>query len=97
MRVAIPLLHQYVLMAWCLVKHGDNFTFTKFGEIIFNLEKVMVDRPYVRILATLTTFVQFRQFYYYTNPNFEPSCYILGHQICIKRFQHRLCFVFYCG
>jgi hypothetical protein len=25
---AIPPLPQYVFMAWCLVKHGDNFTFT---------------------------------------------------------------------
>jgi hypothetical protein len=24
---AIPSLPQYVFMAWCLVKHRDNFTF----------------------------------------------------------------------
>jgi uncharacterized membrane protein YbaN (DUF454 family) len=24
---AIPPLHQYVFIAWCLVKHRDNFTF----------------------------------------------------------------------
>jgi len=23
-----PPLHQYAFMAWCLVKHRDNFTFT---------------------------------------------------------------------
>jgi hypothetical protein len=28
MRGAIPLLPHYVFMAWCLVKHRDNFTFT---------------------------------------------------------------------
>jgi len=28
MRGAITLLPQYVLMAWCLVKHRDKFTFT---------------------------------------------------------------------
>jgi len=28
MHGAIPPLPQYVVMAWCLVKHGDNFTFT---------------------------------------------------------------------
>jgi hypothetical protein len=28
MRGAIPPLPQYVSMAWCLVKHRDNFTFT---------------------------------------------------------------------
>jgi hypothetical protein len=27
MRGAIPPLYQYVFMAWCLVKHRDNFTF----------------------------------------------------------------------
>jgi hypothetical protein len=27
MRGAIPPLHQYVFMVWCLVKHRDNFTF----------------------------------------------------------------------
>jgi hypothetical protein len=28
LRGAIPPLPQYVFMAWCLVKHRDNFTFT---------------------------------------------------------------------
>jgi hypothetical protein len=28
MRGAIPPLSQYVFMAWCLVKHKDNFTCT---------------------------------------------------------------------
>jgi hypothetical protein len=28
MRGAIPPLPQYDFMAWCLVKHRDNFTFT---------------------------------------------------------------------
>jgi hypothetical protein len=27
-RGAVPPLPQYVFMAWCLVKHRDNFTFT---------------------------------------------------------------------
>jgi hypothetical protein len=27
MRGAIPPLPQYVFIAWCLVKHRDNFTF----------------------------------------------------------------------
>jgi hypothetical protein len=30
MHGAIPPLPQYVFMAWCLVKHRDNFTFTFF-------------------------------------------------------------------
>jgi hypothetical protein len=28
MRGAIPPLPQYIFIAWCLVKHGDSFTFT---------------------------------------------------------------------
>jgi hypothetical protein len=28
MRGAIPPLPQYAFMAWCSVKHKDNFTFT---------------------------------------------------------------------
>jgi hypothetical protein len=28
MREVIPPLAQYAFMAWCLVKHRDNFTFT---------------------------------------------------------------------
>jgi hypothetical protein len=28
MRGAIPPLPQYAFIAWCLVKHRDNFTFT---------------------------------------------------------------------
>jgi hypothetical protein len=27
MRGSVPLLSQYVFMAWCLVKHEDDFTF----------------------------------------------------------------------
>jgi hypothetical protein len=33
MRGAIPPFPQYVFIAWCLVKHRDNFTFTL---LIFN-------------------------------------------------------------
>jgi hypothetical protein len=28
MNGAIPSLPRYVFLAWCLVKHRDNFTFT---------------------------------------------------------------------
>jgi hypothetical protein len=35
MRGATPPLPQYVFMAWCLVKHRDNFTFT--STLTFNL------------------------------------------------------------
>jgi hypothetical protein len=33
---AIPLLPQYVFMAWCLGKHRDNFTFYVFLCLFFN-------------------------------------------------------------
>jgi len=33
MRGAIPLLSQYVFMAWCLVKHRENFTFFSIVEL----------------------------------------------------------------
>jgi hypothetical protein len=33
MRGAIHALPQYVLMAWCLVKHRDNFTFTPYNTL----------------------------------------------------------------
>jgi hypothetical protein len=32
MREAIPPLPQYVFMAWCLVKHRENFTFYLLNE-----------------------------------------------------------------
>jgi hypothetical protein len=37
MRGAIPSLPKY-LMAWCIVKHGDNFTFT-FALLLSGIEK----------------------------------------------------------
>jgi hypothetical protein len=43
MRGAIPPLSQYVFMAWCLVKHRDNFTLpllTLHGRVL--LEKLIV-------------------------------------------------------
>jgi hypothetical protein len=40
MRGAIPPLYQYVFMAWCLVKHRDNFTSYLLTAIIFVILKV---------------------------------------------------------
>jgi len=34
MRGAIHPLPQYAFMAWCLVKHRDNFTFTLVTEAL---------------------------------------------------------------
>jgi len=33
MRGDIPLLRHYVFLAWCLVKHRDNFTVTSYSNI----------------------------------------------------------------
>jgi hypothetical protein len=34
MRGAIPPLPQYAFMAWCLVKHKDNFTFYLYSGLL---------------------------------------------------------------
>jgi len=41
MRGAIPPLPKYVFMAWCLVKHSDNFAFTFYPEKL-----VFIDSTY---------------------------------------------------
>jgi hypothetical protein len=35
----IPLLPQYVFMAWCLVKHRDNFTFCSPVALVITMIK----------------------------------------------------------
>jgi hypothetical protein len=46
MRGAIPPLPQYVFVAWCLVKHRENFTFTfTFTFGIVNAVHLLVDLP----------------------------------------------------
>jgi len=37
---AIPPLPQYDLMAWCLVKHRDNFTFLPFYKIEYHEQNI---------------------------------------------------------
>jgi hypothetical protein len=44
MRGAIPPLPQYVFMAWCLVKHRDNFTLLSCIATEYNFQ-----RPWVRL------------------------------------------------
>jgi hypothetical protein len=45
MRGAIPLLPQYVFMAWCLVKHRDfSFTFTFYFREAKNIVNNFVRR-----------------------------------------------------
>jgi hypothetical protein len=41
MRGAIPLHPQYVFMAWCLVKHRDNFTFTFLFTYLLSFQCLM--------------------------------------------------------
>jgi hypothetical protein len=38
MRGAIPPFPQYVFMAWCLVKHRDNFTFCLLPSAVRNMQ-----------------------------------------------------------
>jgi hypothetical protein len=42
MRWAIPPLPQYVFMAWCLVKHRDNFTFCLFTRCPLGLTQPLI-------------------------------------------------------
>jgi hypothetical protein len=62
MRGTIPPLPQYAFMAWCLVKHRDNFNFTFYvhhvGEtlhqFIMTTETTEKEREYVIILRKYT-------------------------------------------
>jgi hypothetical protein len=45
---AIPLLPQYAFMAWCFVKHRDNFTF-----YLYVKEKVYLKRLEARATVTI--------------------------------------------
>jgi hypothetical protein len=45
MRGAIPPLPEYVLMAWCLVKHRDNFTFYLYLFKIFYIWRRKLSNP----------------------------------------------------
>jgi len=48
MRGAIPPLPQYVFMEWCLVKHGDTFTFTFYQSGLEPLRPVPKSKLKVR-------------------------------------------------
>jgi len=54
MRGAIPPLPQFVFKAWCLVKHRDNFTFTRSvssaGLCLSDVELQVVMNTYIYIL-----------------------------------------------
>jgi hypothetical protein len=56
MRAAIRPLPQYVFMAWCLVKHRDNFTFTytlmvPTCTLIRSFRNIKKPRPFVKCSA----------------------------------------------
>jgi len=40
---ALLTLTQYVFMAWCLVKHKDNFIFTMFNEVCVYFQMRVAD------------------------------------------------------
>jgi hypothetical protein len=56
MREATPPLPQYAFMAWCSVKHRDNFTFT------FNAKKegVRVAQDMVQLQGIVNTVMNLR-------------------------------------
>jgi hypothetical protein len=74
MRGAIPPLPQYVFMAWCLVKHRDNFTFT-FASLEFTYVSCTVEKNFS--FFSLTCFKNKKQF------ALEDSIYI-SHMRCIS-------------
>jgi hypothetical protein len=55
MRGAIPPLPQYVFMAWCLVKHRNNFAF----YTVKGLEKVMAELLSLHLVSTDVETVDF--------------------------------------
>jgi hypothetical protein len=62
MRGAIPPLPQYVFVAWCLVKHRDNFTFT------FNIFLIL-DLPVLFKMLNLLLSVNFYKMKFYLEAN----------------------------
>jgi hypothetical protein len=54
MRGAISPLPQYAFMAWCLVKHRDNFTFTFYVAVltVTNSNKTVYDRLNIEIAGS---------------------------------------------
>jgi hypothetical protein len=53
MRGAIPPLPKYAFMAWCLVKHRDNFTFLQALEGRIRYLGLLMSRLYLKLaLAT---------------------------------------------
>jgi hypothetical protein len=54
MRGAIPALLQYALIAWCLVKHRDNFTFTCIWRLHIEMTEDMTFRTYIRVYSLFT-------------------------------------------
>jgi len=48
---AIPPLPQYVVMAWCLAEHRDNFYFTESSIFFHNSENVSAMVPMLMLLV----------------------------------------------
>jgi len=61
---AIPLFPQYVFMVWCLVKHGDNFTFC-----LVNLFEEFPSIPLCLYDVILQFHTFFRWLCIFVNPN----------------------------
>jgi hypothetical protein len=44
---------QYAFIAWCLVKHRDNFTFTEYRPIFFRVYDLICDVPFMETEGSL--------------------------------------------
>jgi len=60
MREAIPPLPEHVFMAWCLVKHRDNFTFTfrklKINELELTSSSIKFIPNFIKSSSLVTKF-----------------------------------------
>jgi hypothetical protein len=75
MRGAIPLLPQYVFMAWCLVKHRDNFTLLCNNIIIIIIITTTTTTNFFFFFFFFLFFFFFAPFRFFTQ--FDPSADIL--------------------
>jgi hypothetical protein len=71
MRGAIPPLPQLVFMAWCSVKHRDNFTFTFKTDEFWDVSQVKVNVKYINISRLEFNFPL--EIQTYCNTSFSPS------------------------
>jgi hypothetical protein len=65
---------QYVFMAWCLVKHRDNFTFTSNLRVLGNKNSSRYSREIKKKSESVCNIQQYRSFHYLAMNKLSPSC-----------------------